>query len=165
MKTKPGTLRKNTLWKNTLGKNALWKNTHWKSKTELDHSKNIFFGFVCRQLTTGPIVQKLLCPLTKYICYDICDMYDWWVCLFVAPWFNRHCRRSRWWLWPPLANLVLIKLMPALPWETFVKQHVNLSPNLSNSSSTFNFVWVIIIYHQRFRHRLGDAMASKWYLR
>ena len=67
---KPGTLRKNTLWKNTLGKNALWKNTHWKSKSELDHSKNIFFGFVCRQLTTGPIVQKLLCPLTKYICYD-----------------------------------------------------------------------------------------------
>ena len=43
---------------------------------------------------------------------------------------------------PPVANLVLIKLMPALPWETFVKQHVNLSPGLSNSSSTFNFIRV-----------------------
>ena len=42
----------------------------------------------------------------------------------------------------PVANLVLIKLMPALPWETFVKQHVNLSPGLSNSSSTFNFIRV-----------------------
>ena len=46
---------------------------------------------------------------------------------------------------PPVANLVLIKLMPALPWETFVKQHVNLSPGLSNSSSTFKFIQVIII--------------------
>ena len=45
-------------------------------------------------------------------------------------------------LWPPVANLELIKLMPALPWETFVKEHVNLSPRLSNSSSTFNFVSV-----------------------
>ena len=38
----------------------------------------------------------------------------------------------------PVANLLLIKLMPALPWETFVRQHVNLSSWPAYSPSTFN---------------------------
>ena len=53
------------------------------------------------------------------------------------------------------ANLLLIKLMPALPWETFVKQHVNLSPTLSNSSSTFNFIRVKVEWAWKKLSKLG----------